>query len=308
MQMRSVNTQDIEDLLALIQTESISLAAKVRNCSQSAYTRRVQAIEQQLDTALVDRQKRPSGPTLHLRMLRAELESTLHQIERLDHALAAEPVQNLSIAAQYSISSNIMPKAFRHLESLLTSHHVQMHSGNQTVCLQWLMTEQVSLLLHYETETRRVAVQSDLVTRRIIGIDRFVPVCSREYLVTVENCLRDSTPLALVAYPPTLFLGQIQREALLPKTPYPHVIKITSGLTQAVHQSVENGVGFAWLPRTAVASQLQQGTLVELVEHGFPDIEMELTMLHLNSQRAKLMAATYEEIAQAVGRVLMDTA
>ena len=58
-----MDLQTLEDLLALIETGSLSEAAARRYVSQPAFSRRVKAIELSLGRPVIDRSTRPIRPT-----------------------------------------------------------------------------------------------------------------------------------------------------------------------------------------------------------------------------------------------------
>ena len=148
-----MDRNSILDLLALIRTESVTLAAQTRNASQSAYSRRLQSLEYQLKSTLVDRSKRPSGPTSHLRALELDLETALVSLNQLEDAFSSEPTPLLRIAALHSISANILPRALMTLDEVMSRNDIRLRSANLERCFQMLMTEEVATMICYETPT-----------------------------------------------------------------------------------------------------------------------------------------------------------
>lgn len=299
-----MDRNSILDLLALIRTESVTLAAQTRNASQSAYSRRLQALEYRLKAPLVDRGNRPSGPTPHLRALKLELETALVSLARLEGAFTSEPAQPLRIAALHSISAGILPQALMALGSVMQQHDVRLRSANLENCFQMLMTEEVAAMICYETETKRLDPPKDLVHRTRIGADRFVPVCAASWLPELENIIAEGRPIPLICYPPEIFMGDLIRSSLLPQLPYRVSMKLVSGLTQTILACIRCGLGFGWLPGITVAEDLENGTLVRIDSLGFRPSSLDLTMLRLKTSESANLKPAVDAICVEISRIL----
>lgn len=302
-----MDRHSILDLLALIRTESITLAAQTRNTSQSAYSRRLQALEHKLKSPLVDRGKRPSGPTLHLRSLQLDLETALVSLNQLEDAFANEPTPLLRIAALHSISANVLPRALTALDDVMSRHDIRLRSANLESCFQMLMTEEVATMICYETETKRLDPPKDLVQRKSIGFDTFVPVCSAQWLPQLEALIADNRPIPLICYPPEIFMGDLTRSSLLPQLPYKVSMKLVSGLTQSILAAIRCGLGCGWLPGITVADDLENRTLVRIDKLGFAPSSLEVTMLRLKTKEFESMKPTVEAICREISNILPVT-
>ena len=83
-----MDQQSLEDLLALIELRNITLAAQRRNVSQSAFSRRLKAIEDRYETELVDRSGRPAVPTQALNAMQEEIEFALISLKRVSNSFS----------------------------------------------------------------------------------------------------------------------------------------------------------------------------------------------------------------------------
>lgn len=294
----------ILDLLALIRTGSISLAAQTRNASQSGYSRRLQALEHLLGAELVDRTRRPSGPTAFLKSQKLELETGLVAMNRLADAFAVQPFEPLRLAALHSISANILPRALAALDDVMAMHDIRLRSANLESCFQMLMTEEVVAALFYETEARRLNPPLDLVQRTTVGRDGFIPVCAPEYIAPLKDKIARDDPVALITYPSEVFMGDLTRSALLPALPFQVSMKLVSGLTQTIQQSIRCGLGVGWLPMTATTDDLRAGHLVQITDLGFPRAELDLTILRLRTKSLAEFKPTIDAICLEISEIL----
>ena len=79
----------IDDFLALCQTRNFTRAAETRNTTQSAYSRRIQRLEEWLGASLFFRESRPirltaAGDEFHIRAvrLREDIRGLIHRSDR----------------------------------------------------------------------------------------------------------------------------------------------------------------------------------------------------------------------------------
>ena len=81
---------DLEAFLAVKETGSFHAAAERLNLSQSAVTRRVQKLEEVLDSVLFERTTRAVKPTLAAKRLQARAEAMLEEAQETLHAMRDE--------------------------------------------------------------------------------------------------------------------------------------------------------------------------------------------------------------------------
>ena len=282
-----MNQQALEDLLALIKLRNISRAARIRNISQSAYSRRLQAIEASHGAKLVDRTGRPATPTSALLEMTNEIESALTSIKLVSRSLKRGYKENqvLAIAALHSLSSVPIPKAISQIQGLLSGHQIQLRSGNQSACFRRLMTEEVSLMLAYETPGNALDIPKDLVIKTQVTTDLLVPVCSPKLIKFISTVTPENEQIPIVTYPESIFLGQQVHQELIAKSAYHFSQKLCAEMTSAIVSSAQAGLGMAWLPLSSIEGELRYGLLKVINSPFFPVLELTVSMLRLRTRK-----------------------
>ena len=137
MHSEGMDVKSLEDLWALIEVRNVTLAARRRHISQSAYSRRLQAIEAYYGVQLVDRSGRPARPTAALDSMRSEIERSLGDLRRLQlgftHGAASE--RYVGIAAVHALACGLLPAALSRASQHSPDHHIHLRAANQDVCL-----------------------------------------------------------------------------------------------------------------------------------------------------------------------------
>lgn len=305
-----MNQRSLEDLIALIEARNMTLAARRRNISQSAYSRRLQAIEARHVMPLVDRSKRPAVPTVRLDAMRTELEAALSALKELDNHLArgASDVNRiLSIAAVHTLSSGPLPIAISKIREHLTRHHIRLRSANQDVCFQLLMTEEVSMMLAYETVGKPLQAPPDLAIKTTIVKEQMVPVCAPELLPLVKSIAPGEGLIPLIAYPATVFLGQVLRDDVLAGSPHYFSPRLVAGMTGTIIASTRAGIGVGWLPVSAIRKDLAAGSLVMIDRADFPKADLTISMLQLKTRSIQEFNFIWNALGAALSETIMDT-
>lgn len=281
-----MNQLALEDLLAFIELRNITKAARRRNVSQPAYSRRLQAIEVFHGIKLVDRRVRPAIPTTALTDMRDEIKLVLSSLRRLSENLTHHKVDvhNISIATVQTLAATIVPTAISRVASKLSGWKVRLKSANHDVCFQMLMTEDVTIMLAYETEKLPLHVPTDLVEKSVIGSDKIVAICRPEQFEKFGNSIPGSGSIPLVAHPRNIFLGQILFDDILSRSSHHFSEVVTADLSSAVLASVHAGSGVAWLPYSFIKDELDRGDLTMLNNPLFPQVDINIVMLTLKTR------------------------
>lgn len=304
-----MDQRSLEDLLALIGARNITLAARRRNISQPAYSRRLQTIEATYETPLVDRTKRPATPTPALDNMHREIKAALKGLKDLGKSFSqnsSEIEKTISIAALHSLASGPVPTAISRIAHLLSSHRIRLRAANQDVCFQFLMTEEVSVMFAYETIDKILQAPTDLVKKTYVASDRMVAVCSPELSQKIPDMMFSKKLIPLVAYPESVFLGEVLRDNILPLSPHHFSKRLIAGLTGTLISSVSAGMGMAWLPISSIRDELENRKLIIVEGLGFPEMDLTISMLQLRTKDMQKLAPLCIALSQSVNDVIKN--
>lgn len=304
-----MNEQTLEDLLALIKLRNVSRAAKYRNISQSAYSRRLQAIEATHGANLVDRSGRPATPTPMLVGMTTEIESALANIKRVSRGLSRGYKENrtLSIAALHSLSSVPIPIAISNTQGLIAEHRIHLRSGNQSACFQRLMTEQVSLMLAYEIPELELDIPENLVNRTVVTNDWLVPVGTPILVEDLKDIKPGTEQIPLATYPDAIFLGQVIHRDLLTKSDHVFSHRLVAEMSSAIVSSTLAGIGIAWLPLSTIEKEITHGDLKLIDNPNFPKCKLTVSMLRLRTKKMEKLSPVCDALAQELKNTIQKS-
>ena len=289
----------LEDILAVAETGSLQVAAEKRRLSQSAFSRRLRAIETGLDVTLFDRSARPTRLLPHvqeqterMRDLAAglrDLTVSLRDMERTRR-------RRLVLAAQHAITTATAPLLVERLASL--DLEIRLRSANREECLALLMTREVDVALVYDVAGEAPLLGVEFMERVRIGDERLIPVCASGAMERL-NAGFGRGELPVIAYPGEMFMGAVQRRLVFPALSRfirPSICMETE-LTLAALQFARTGFGVAWIPRSLVTEDLARETMREL-SNRLPAIDMELLATRLRGSSSRVSGAVWEEITR----------
>ena len=269
----------LEDFISLANTGSFSKAAEQRNVSQSAFSRRIHALEDCLGATLVDRQSHP----VHLTDAGAQFVSTANQVVRTISRTREDfgyrervRLRTLCMGVADHLSIHFVPGWLREIEPILGNRRIQLITGLKAGLgfIELLKEQTLDFLLAYGGTISKDH-ESGAFVSLTLGEDTLVPVCTPELADTdlYRFPTRPNKPLPYIGYmPASSMANQINRECNRRKHPVHLHPLIETGAAETIKALVLRGFGAAWLPRMAIAEELAQGKLCELVgeDHRIP--------------------------------------
>ena len=292
----------LDDILAVLETGSLSRAAEQRLLTQPAFSRRIRSIEAYIGVDLVDRSRKPAqlkkavrDMQPRLRMLAAELRELVHDLKRLDR----ETSNRIVIASQHAITTSIAPDLVKRLS---TDHDIaiRLRSANRDDCYALLMTRQADLTLLYQSGVVGLPSDDHLVEHCTLGTERLAPVFATAELALLDQALARGE-LPVVAYPADVFLGEVANREVFPSIGDTLVLrkKAETALTLAGLQLAMAGIGVAWLPLSLAAPYLASGVLTDL-SASLPACTLSIVALRLNGPKSAIEERVWAA-TQAIG-------
>ena len=268
----------LEDILAVLDTGSFLRAAERRNLTQSAFTRRIRTIEDNLGAPLFDRSRKPVTLLPAIRAQEAQMRRLASDLRALADSLRGAALgqdRAISLACQHAITTTVSPALVRQLTEA-TGASVRVRSGNRDECLLMLLSGEVDLVVSYDLAASEAA-PTPAFHDHSLGQETLRPVCTP----AVAQSLHEG-PLPVITYPREVFLGQVMEAHVWPRLPSGTRLhrKAETALTLAAYHYALDGIGVAWLPDSLVTGDLTTGALVDPFP-GALGITLDIRLLRL---------------------------
>ncbi|WP_421707311.1 LysR family transcriptional regulator [Algihabitans sp.] len=278
----------IEDLLAVMDSGSLSRAAEKRFSTQPAFSRRIRAIEEHIGVELLDRTRKPvqiKASLFDQRQRMQELAAGLRQLT-LDLKRQDRTSQNrIIIASQHAITTAMAPNLVDRLSDR-EDLSIRLRSANRNECLVLLMTRQADLILIYESDADRLAADESFLERCPMGREQLLPVYATQRLPQLNEAYALGE-LPIIAYPSDVFFGTLLETEIFPQLPARSFLKrkAETALTPAALQLAVAGVGIAWVPRSLALGEIERGSLTDL-SGTLPTRDLSMTALRLTTPKS----------------------
>lgn len=287
----------LEDFISLARTRSFSRAAKERHVTQSAFSRRIQALETWLGVSLIDRSTYPTALTAEGRQFHETAEEAVRMLHASRYRLQsnAGPVTPVvTIAALHTLSISFFPRWFRKIEAHTGPLGSRLLSEDFHGCLLAIVEGTYDFLLMFHHQSAPVMLAPEVYPYLVVGTDSLVAVRSTELAGPDED---QETSLPLLTYERDSFLGRVtafaQMQAGAPPVHVMHIDK--KAMAEGLKTMVLEGHGLAWLPRSLVAEELREGRLAQVGQ----EIPLEIR-LYRNARRTRAVVDSVWTAVQAV--------
>lgn len=289
----------LEDILAIAQTGSFSGAAERRNLTQSAFSRRIQQIEEHVGVELFDRSRKPVQlrPTTQaqgaqIEQIAAALRQLVADLRRGDRVAS----NRIVIASQHSLTTSLAPRIIQDIQDRGEEVYVRLRSANLDECFALLLSRQADLAIVYSAPGLGDPLAGDYLESVDFGADRLIPVL-RPDLAAALLAPADVAELPVVAYPADVFFGTIMADRILPAL-NPGTVALPraeTALTIAALEMAAAGVAVAWVPESLARPGILQGRVTDLSAL-LPSCALSVSALRVKGARAPAEDIVWDHI------------
>ncbi len=268
-----METRWLQDFLALADTGSFTRAAALRNASQAAFSRRIQALEGWLGATLVDRGTFPARLTPEGLRFRRDAARILEGILTTRGELQGRPMPDrIRVAMPYAVATGAFPAWWAAWTAPGTGNEAlscQVLLGNVHDMISLLAAGTVDLLLCFEAAAQPAPLDPARYARIPLQVDHLRPMARRGLLPPGAWPGRPGHPVPILAYPQTVLFGRLVALAIeAAPTPLHMDIRAECDMADVLRGLALAGQGAAWLPGTALRPG--DDALLEPAAPGFP--------------------------------------
>lgn len=256
----------IEDFLYLVETKNFSLAAEKRCVTQSAYSRRIRALESWIGAELFDRRSIPIKVTEQGQKFLPYAEKVLSDINQIQAKFRphSNPDKNeIKIITQHSLMLHFLPDFFMNFDFKNTKMNVTSNLNSFESYFEDITTGSSDLFISYEVpELHKKLTTVPHIKNIVVGTEDMVPVVSSRF--KDEFNWETSNTIPHLALNNRAFITAIVRDKLIE-----HYEKLDTvyeaNLSESLLQMAKQGKGVTWLPYCVCKNELDAGN-VEVLE------------------------------------------
>lgn len=273
----------LEDFLSLAETRSFSRSAEERRVTQPAFSRRIRSLEVWLGAVLLDRSTYPISLTADGQAFRKTAEEVVRSLHlaRAGFQGGTTAIPTISITALHALCLTFLPRWLTGLRAAIGPVGTRVLPENYSTCVQALVEGGYDFLLTFHHPAVPNPLEPERYPHRVVGRDSLAAV--------VSPALAGGSPgeLPLLQYSRGSFLGRLaavaQAQEGAPATFLAHTNE--NSMAEALKAMALEGHGVAWLPRSLVAEEIDDGRLVVAA----PELPMDVRLFR-NAERSRPLA------------------
>jgi DNA-binding transcriptional LysR family regulator len=258
----------LRDFECLARTLNFTRASDERYITQSAFSRRIKALENWVGLPLVNRATYPVQLTeagqqflpvaLGAISQLSESRQSIRDADRGDSRF-------IRFSVLHTISVNYLASRMEDLQQKIPDLRARVVSDSLSTCCELLVEGAVDIMLCYYHQTVSPMIDETAFVRKDLLTDHLIPVAATgpARAMAWDLARRDSPPIPYLAYEKSSFLGMVV-EATVDRKPLNTETIYVDGLVETIKRRVLKGSGFAWMPETAISAELADGSLVPI--------------------------------------------
>ncbi|ARE83616.1 LysR substrate-binding domain-containing protein [Roseovarius mucosus] len=253
-----------DDVLVLLEEGNMSRAARRRNVTQPAFSRRIQSFENWLGRPIVKRaaNRVEIEPALSENIV--ELQALIRHVEALRQRIAKYNAarSTVTVAAQHSLIVSIFPDFAAGARDAQPEVDFRLRAANHNDCISLFLSGEASLLMCYERDGGEPMPFDDRIVRATWGRDRLVPVIGGALRFTLDRKGAPPEDTPMIRYPSGSFFADMLAGASTSYSNHSGSTFAESAFTVGVKEMALMGFALAWLPMSLVYSEVQSGALI----------------------------------------------
>ncbi len=295
----------LQDFLALVRTGNFSKAAMERHVTQSAFSRRIQALEEWVGAPLFDRSSHPVELTMPGQQL---LPIAVGSVEPLldfrasMRANASESAPTVSFLMPTPCSAGIFPALLARLNREIGPIVGRGSVKRIDEVAERYAGGEADLALSYRHPSLPRPAAFDELESIEIGDEPLIPVCAPQrrgqpgYLLPVIP----GSPLVYLPYGRSSFIGRVVDDEVASRVSEVRPQKLFEDpLIFVLKELALQGMGVAWLPRSTIERNLGDGSLAR-VGGGDWDIPLTVELLRRKKRLPPAAEAVWNVLATGV--------
>ncbi len=253
-----------DDVLVLLEEGNLSRAARRRNVTQPAFSRRIRSFETWLGRPILKRSVNRVEIEPALLANTGELQALVVHVQELRRRIARHDPSSstVTIAAQHSLIVSSFSDFAAMARGRFPMVSFRLRAGNHNDCLSMFLSGEASLLMCYERDGGGDLPFDASVVRSNWGRDRLVAVVGGPMRFALRPEGRPQADAPVILYPPGSFFGELLDGIATSQTSQFGPVVAESAFTAGIKEMALAGLGVAWLPMSLIHADVQSGTLI----------------------------------------------
>ena len=298
-----MDLKGLEDLLALLEEQSFTRAAKRRHVTQPAFSRRIRLIEDWLGVDIVDRRTKPVSILPAGRELEEGFRDLVTRLYALRSRIQAKSKNQdrISFVAQHTLAMSRFPLLIKAIKRQLPDTAYRVTPVNNHECESQFRKEG-QFLLCYEAPHFEFDFTYSSVKRIFLNKESLIPVISRDALHQFNNIeLLLASNIPMLMYQEGGFMADVIARSCLPQVMRDYKIDVIceSAFSASLKEMVLADMGVAWLAEGIIEKEISAGTLISLDSY-FGATELDVVLYYREDNQSEQAKRVFDYLLSPV--------
>ena len=263
----SMELKWLEDFLAIAELGTFSAAAKARNVTQPAFSRRIRSLEHWLGVTLIDRKTNPLVLTqagLEFKENAAGLVRDFHRVRSDLRESASSGGKTITVIAPHVLALSVVPQWLKTVNTL-DAYRTRLITDNVHECLSRMMLGDADFLITFFHPQIPLVLDRAQFPFLELGHETLAPFSAMDQnnaaLFQLPGTPKSRLPY--LGYGDGTFLQDAIELHLksVPTKPFLNTI-VENSISDSLKFMAADGLGIAWLPEAAVDESTLKDELV----------------------------------------------
>ena len=267
-----METKWLEDFVSLAETRSFSRSAQLRHVTQPAFSRRIQSLEAWAGTDLVDRSSyptrlTPAGQVLYEQSL--ELLRGLQNTRSMVRAYSATAQDTIEFAVPHTLAFTFFPRWLSSLNGHVAPIKTKLMASNVHDAVMRLVEGSCDVLISYHLANQPIPLDTVRYEMLPLGTEVLAPYVKPDGQGKPRYALPGlaNHPLPYLAYSSGAYMGRAVEQMVKQGSQPVFLERIyETDMAESLKAMALEGHGVAFLPESAVRSEVRAGRLVRAGE------------------------------------------
>jgi DNA-binding transcriptional LysR family regulator len=258
----------LRDFECLARTLNFTRASDERNITQSAFSRRIKALENWVGLPLVNRATYPVQLTQAGEQFLPVAQGAILQLTESRQSIRDSDrggSRFIRFSVLHTISVNYLAARIEEFQEKIPELHTRVVSDSLSTCCELLIEGAVDIMLCYFHQSVSPRINEAGFARKDLLTDLLIPVADSNVARARgwDLARKDGPPIPYLAYEQSSFLGMVVDTTVDRKSMNVETIYV-DGLVETIKRRLLNGSGFAWMPQSAITAELADGSLIPI--------------------------------------------
>lgn len=279
-----MNIRWLEDFISLAETGNFTRSSRLRFATQSAFSRRIRALEEWLGTELFDRMNQPVTLTpagVAFRAGAQDMLKTLEQARRLAQAAQKGEDTTIRLGVTHGLFVNFVLPWLRATRAAIGGFEPRLERRSHAGCLSMLESGELEFAVTHIDPEGAGGIDATADRARYVDTDVLVPVSAPDAGGRPRHSLCDADERDNVLLPyreGSAFHPAVDRKLHAGETRVRCRRGTSDGHADVLRSMTLEGYGLSWQPYRDVKTYLSSGRLVRAADRTW-DIELYIALL-----------------------------